>query len=368
VAERLWAQETDIYHNLKTHWGTVQEWLNAVLVRQGGVDTLVADELSVLPGMDELANLLWINSHRESGEYDLIVVDAAPTGETLRLLSFPDVMRWWMERIFPWHRRAMGVARPLLGTLIDLPLPSDEVYASLEDLFARLDELHRMLVDPQLTSVRLVVNPEKMVIAESQRTYTYFNLFGYPCDLVVVNRVLPDAVTDPYFAAWKDIQAAHLRHIEEGFSPLPIRTAPLFGNEVLGLPALREMAGAVFGEEDPTRRYFAGQTQRIEPDPEGGYRLVIPLPFTTRGDVGLRQSGDELFVRVGAYRRHLVLPRTLVGHRPSGAKMDEAGHALVVRFRPAEPAGDRPAEPAGDRPAEPAGDRPAEPAPPGAGA
>src|SRR5436309_2195241 len=203
VAPNLWAQETDIYDNLQTHWGTVQEWLEAVLRWSGTVDSLVADELTILPGMDELANLLWINRHRASGNYDVIVVDAAPTGETLRLLSFPDVMRWWMERIFPIQRRAMGVARPLLRTFVDVPLPSEQVYESIEKLFRQLDVLHGMLTDPQLTSIRLVLNPEKMVVAEAQRTSTYLHLFGYPSDLVVANRVLPPEVTDAYFAAWK---------------------------------------------------------------------------------------------------------------------------------------------------------------------
>ncbi|HYW87092.1 MAG TPA: TRC40/GET3/ArsA family transport-energizing ATPase, partial [Chloroflexota bacterium] len=194
VANNLWAQETDIYNNLQTHWGVVQEWLNAILRWSGEVDSLVADELTVLPGMDELANLLWINRHRESGRFDVIIVDAAPTGETLRLLSFPDVMRWWMQRIFPIQRRAMGLARPLIGTFIDMPLPSDKVYDSVERLFAQLDKLHAMLVDRTLTSVRLVLNPEKMVVSEAQRTSTYFHLFGYPMDLVVANRVLPAEV------------------------------------------------------------------------------------------------------------------------------------------------------------------------------
>src|SRR5207248_6164480 len=147
VAPNLWAQETDIYNNLQTHWGDIQKWLNAVLRWSGEVDHLVADELTVLPGMDELANLLWINRHRQSGRFDVIVVDAAPTGETLRLLSFPDVMRWWMQRIFPIQRRAMGIARPLIGAFIDMPLPTDKVYESVERLFGQLDTLHRMLVD-----------------------------------------------------------------------------------------------------------------------------------------------------------------------------------------------------------------------------
>src|ERR1044071_3603530 len=158
-----------------------------------GMDSMVADEMAILPGMDELANLLWINQHHDSGQYDVVVVDAAPTGETLRLLSFPDVLSWWMERLFPIQRKAMGVARPLLRTLVDIPLPSDEVYAAVERLFGQLERLHKMMVDPELTSIRLVFNPERMVVKEAQRTYLYLNLFQYPSDLAGCNRRLPQA-------------------------------------------------------------------------------------------------------------------------------------------------------------------------------
>src|SRR5919205_322150 len=238
VAPNLWGQETDIYNNLQTHWGTVQDWLSAILRWSGEVDSLVADELTVL---------LWINRHRESGNYDVIVVDAAPTGETLRLLSFPDVMRWWMQRIFPIQRRAMGIARPLIGTFIDMPLPTDKVYESVERLFAQLDTLHGMLVDASLTSVRLVLNPEKMVVSEAQRTSTYFHLFGYPMDMVVANRVLPTAIADPYFEHWKETQARYLKRVEEGFSPVPIKQVPLFDDEVVGVDALGRMPEALYG-------------------------------------------------------------------------------------------------------------------------
>ncbi|MBI3971584.1 MAG: ArsA family ATPase [Chloroflexi bacterium] len=339
VTPHLWAQETDIHHNLQTHWGTVQEWLTALLAWQGVVDSLVADELTVLPGMDELANLLWINRHREAGSYDVIVVDAAPTGETLRLLSFPDVLRWWMEHIFPVHRRAMGMARPLMSAFVNVPLPSERVYDNIKELYAHLDQLHRMLVDPELTSVRQVLNPEKMVVAEAQRTHAYLQLFGYPTDLVVVNRVLPPEVVDPFFAAWKDTQATYLRQIAEGFQPLPIRTVPLFENEVLGLGLLRRMGEALYGRDDPTHIFFRGRTQTVERGPDGTFELVIPLQFAARGDVQLRQTGDELYVRVGAHRRHIVLPRALAGRHATGAKLDGPARALRVRF--GSSAGDR---------------------------
>jgi arsenite-transporting ATPase len=240
-----------------------------------------------------------------------------------------------MQRIFPIQRRAMGLARPLISTFVDMPLPSEKVYDSVERLFAQLDRLHRMLVDPTLTSVRLVLNPEKMVVSEAQRTSTYFHLFGYPMDLVVANRVLPAQVTDTYFEHWKATQARYLRQVEEGFSPVPIRTVPLFDDQVVGLEALGRMAAALYGDEDPSRIYYAGRPQTLEAVPPGGYRLTIPLPFATKGDVSLRQTGDELFVHVGAYRRHLILPRALIGLRATRAKLEEADGSLAISFEPA---------------------------------
>jgi arsenite/tail-anchored protein-transporting ATPase len=192
-----------------------------------------------------------------------------------------------------------------------------------------------MLIDPRLTSIRLVLNPEKMVISEAERTSTYFHLFGYPMDLVVANRILPDEVTDPYFDAWKDTQARYLRRVEEGFSPVPIKTAPLFEDEVVGLAALGRMAAAVYGDDDPTRVYYEGRSQLLETLPEGGYRLTIPLPFATRGAVSLRQTGDELFVHVGSHRRHIILPRALIGMRATRAKLDESNASLAIYFEPA---------------------------------
>jgi arsenite/tail-anchored protein-transporting ATPase len=209
--------------------------------------------------MEELSNLLCIDDHRASGAYDVLVVDAAPTGE-LRLLSLPDALRWWIEQIFPMYRRGMMVARSLVRALTDAPMPPDMVFGSVLDLFHRLDRLQRTLVDPQLTSIRLVLNPEKTVVAEAQRTYTYLSLFGYPTDLVVANRIVPSDVVDPYLAAWKDAQAAQLQEIHEGFQPLPVKIVPLFGNEVLGLDALRCMAAAAFGLDDPTDRFSEGRT------------------------------------------------------------------------------------------------------------
>ena len=328
IGPNLWAQETDVYYNLKTYWGRIQDWLNAVLAwRQ--VNEIVADEVSVLPGMEELANLLWINRHRERGQFDAVVVDCAPTGETLRLLSFPEVGRWWVEKIMPVHRAAAQIVRPIMRATGGLPMPENDVYDAVADLFDQLGKLHGMLIDPQLTSVRLVVNPEKMVIKEAQRTSTYFNLFGYPCDLVVCNRVLPQSVQDQYFAAWKETQARHLADIEQRFAPVPVLEVPLFQDEVVGLDRLRELAQALYGQRDPAEIFWRGRAQRVEKDGDD-YLLVLPLPFTEKRDVNLLKLGDELVIQVGPHKRNLILPRILVGLETVGARLE--GDELQVRF------------------------------------
>lgn len=328
LSPNLWAQESDIYYNLDLYWSTVQKWINALFAWRG-VQELVAEELAVLPGMDELANLLWIETHRKSGKFDVIIVDCAPTGETLRLLSFPEIARWWVEKLLPVHRRMARVLRPLMRTWIGMPLPDDEVYDSVQELFGDLDEMHATLVDPETTSIRLVLNPEKMVIKEAQRTYTYLNLFGYPSDLVVCNRMLPDSVQDAYFAEWKNSQAIYHRQVEEAFAPLPIVDVPLFGNEVAGLDALAEMAAAVYGDRDPAEIRYRGRTQVTEQS-DSEYVLKLRLPFAAKGDVRLLTSGDELVVHVGHQKRNVILPRALVGLPTSGAKFEK--DLLTIRF------------------------------------
>ncbi len=328
VAPNLWAQESDIYYNLTRYWDTVQRWIHALFAWRG-VDDLVAEELAILPGMDELANLLWIETHRKSGNYDVIIVDCAPTGETLRLLSFPEVARWWVEKVLPVHRRIATVMRPVMRTWIGMPLPDDKVYDAVQDLFGQLEGMHDNLVDPDTTTVRLVLNPEKMVIKEAQRTYTYLSLFGYPCDLVVCNRLLPDAVQDAYFAEWRESQARYHQQIEESFSPLPIVDVPLLGKEIVGLDALRELATLVYGDQDPTAIRYRERVQSTE-QVDGEYLLKLRLPFTEKGDIQLLTSGDELVVHVGQQKRNVILPRALVGLATTGARFE--GDTLTIRF------------------------------------
>jgi arsenite-transporting ATPase len=328
VAPNLWGQETDVYHNLRRYWGTVHDWLRALLAWQG-VDDMEADEVAAVPGMEELANLLWINRHHESADYDVVVVDCAPTGETLRLLSFPDSARWWIDKLLPIQRRLSQVLRPMMRPLTGMPVPDQEVFKAVEELLLQLGRLHAIMSDRELSTVRLVVNPEKMVIRETQRTFTYLNLYGYVTDAVVCNRVLPASVGDGYFSHWKEAQEGYLQLIHEAFSPLPILSVPLLRDEITGLKALREMARHLFGSDDPTRIYYPSVAHEVRAE-DGGFVLSLGAPFATKADVSLAQRGDELSVQVGTHRRNVLLPRVLSGLRATSARVD--GGRLNVYF------------------------------------
>ncbi|MBI2845878.1 MAG: ArsA family ATPase [Chloroflexi bacterium] len=330
IGERLWGQEIDVYYSIHKHWNTLQNYMAAVLSWQG-VSDLLAEELSAIPGMEEGASLLWIDQHLHRDEFEVIIVDCAPTAETLRLLSLPDVGRYWFEKLFPIGKRATLALGPLARTLLDnVPIPDKATFEAAEGLFDLLGQLHGVLSDPQISSVRLVLNPEKMVIQESQRTYTYLNLYGYLTDAIAANRVMPpEAVDSGYFAAWGEVQAQYLQQIREAFSPLPILMAPFFEREVAGPEMLRRMADALFGDTDPARVLFSGEAHHID-ETASGYDLVIPLPFTQKGDVSVLRSGESLTVQVGSYRRNFFLPRTLA-RLPTGRARFEDRH-LKVHF------------------------------------
>ncbi len=323
VAENLWGQEVDVQYSIATYWGKFQQYMASVLTRQG-VEEIVADEVAIIPGLDEGASLLWLNRYVEEGTYDVVVVDAAPTAETLRLLSLPETGRWWYERLFALGKglgKTLGVLRVL---------PDNETVQAINQLFASLEQVRQILSNPDLTSVRLVINAEKMVIKETQRTYTYLNLYGYNTDAVVCNRLIPEAVTDPYFAAWKALQREHQTLIREAFDPLPIIRVPLFDSEVVGFDDLRRVAEVLFDGGDPTERLFEGRAHWVEPAEKGGYDLVIQLPFVKKSELQLYQQGDELTLRAGACRRNFVLPRSLWNRLVRGARFE--GGLLRVHF------------------------------------
>ena len=329
ITENLWGQEPDVYFNIGRYWRTIQTYMTE-LFSWRGLDEVMAEEMTVLPGMDELGNLLWIADHVESNAYDVIVVDAAPTGETLRLLSLPEASRWWVERIAPIGRRVSRIGRPMIERMIGVPMPRDEVFAAAERLLARLDKVHRLLADPDMSSVRIVLALEKMSIVEAQRSFTYFHLFGYPSDLVIGNRVLPaDLAGDGSFGVLRQTQQRYLPEVVAQFAPVPVRTAPQFDREMIGVDRLLEIGQALFGDADPTSFFYRGRPYQLKV--EGGrHFLEVALPFANKDSVQLSRSGDEMTIQVDGSRRTIVLPRALVDAPTRGAKME--GGILRVEF------------------------------------
>jgi arsenite-transporting ATPase len=309
IAGNLWAEQIDAQERLEANWRDIQEFVISFL-NWAGVDAIEAEELSVIPGLDEIFSLTDVKHHADSGKFDVLVVDCAPTAETLRLLSLPEVMNWYIERIFPVERRVVKTIRPLLSRITSMPIADDRIFAAVERLHRNLDGVRQLMVNDRMSSVRLVVNPEKMVIAEARRTYTYLSLFGYRVDAVVVNRIIPAEVNDPYFGKWKDIQAEHLATIQESFEPLPILTARLFDREMVGLDLLAEMGDEVYGDRDGTEILHRDEPLRVRKRGTA-YVLSLRLPFVEKVDLDVYRKGEELYIRVGSYKRNLVLPQTL---------------------------------------------------------
>jgi arsenite-transporting ATPase len=331
MATGLFAQEMDHGRMIEEHWAEIQEYMTTFFEWQG-TNSLAAEELAMLPGMDELFGLLMVRRHHNAGIYDALIVDAAPTGETLRLLSLPDQMSWYVEKIFPIQRRAAKVIRPFARrTRVNSlpPLPEDSFFGALQRFYEAVVGVEDILTDAARASVRLVANAEKMVIAEARRAYTYLNLYDYRVDAVIVNRLLPDAVSDPYFKKWREAQGRHLALIEESFSPVPIFKARLFDREMYGLEALAALGEDVFDDEDPLRVFFQGAAHDIVKS-NGGYEVVLNLPLVDKKSVDLSKKGTELLIRIGGYKRNVLLPDSMMSLRAAGAKVE--GDKLRVRL------------------------------------
>ena len=308
---------------MERHWHGVQGWLGDLLAERG-VDHISAEELTVPPGMDELFSLLQIKRHHEEGRFDCVIVDCAPTGETLRLLSFPDVVTWWLERILPSQRKLAPFAR----TLFDVPLPGDSVFEDVERLARNLVAMNGILRNRARTSVRLVTSLDRMVVKEAMRTFTYLNLYGYLTDAIVVNRVLPEEASEGYFAGWRDVQGRQMELVRSAFEPVPILQGPLFEREVAGPEMLDRLASAVFGGLDPSEVLHEELSQELVTD-NGRATLSLPLPLATREELELKKIGLEVIVRVGAQKRTILLPPALSAYATSGARFADGRLEIV---------------------------------------
>ena len=327
VAERLHGQQVAAQEEMERHWSAVQAWAGDLLLERGA-DRISAEELTVPPGMDELFSLLQLKAHRESGAWDVIVVDCAPTGETLRLLSFPDVLRWWLDKVFPQQSRLMDAARPIARAVLDLRLPGDDVLAEVNRLVENLVAMNGILRDREHVSIRLVTTPDRMVVDEARRTFTYLNLYGFLTDAIVVNRVFPEDVGG-YFGAWRERQLQTLDEVRAGFAPVPVLTAPYYAAEVVGDARLDELAVALFDGRAPEALLHRRLAQELRID-DGSAVLRLDVPFADKGDIALRKIGAEVIVRVDGHKRTVVLPPALAGYRAAGASFEDG--ALELRF------------------------------------
>ena len=329
VGDRLWAQEVRAQVEMERSWVAMRDWLARVLARQG-VDRLKAEELTVPPGMDELFSLLEIRRHDASGEFDLIVVDCAPTGETLRLLGFPEMAKWWIDKVFPWNRRLVSAAMPLARTL-DLPVPELGTLEEIERLAESLVGINTILRDRERCSLRLVMNPDRMVVREARRTFTYLGLYGFATDAVVANRILPTELDGGYLGGWRSRQEGILEEVRQGFAPVPVLESRLFEHEVIGPTMLERLGEELYGpiEGDAADLLWKGPGREFEMD--GNVPLLrLPLPFAERDEIDLKRISDELIVTVCGERRTIILPQALAGREPSGAKLENG--ALEIRF------------------------------------
>jgi arsenite-transporting ATPase len=327
VGERLWAQQVAAQDEMERNWAAVQDWLGEMLLERG-VDRISAEELTVPPGMDELFSLLQIKRHHEEGRFGCVIVDCAPTGETLRLLSFPDVARWWLQKVFPQSSQMLNAARPFARAMLDVTLPGDAVLDDVQRLVRNLIAMNEILRDNESVSVRLVMTPDRMVVDEARRTFTYLNLYGYLTDAVIVNRVFPEEV-GAYFGPWRERQLAALADVEAAFAPVPVLRAPYFGEEVVGGEMLDRLGERVFNGHDPAAVLHDALTQELVVGANAA-ELRLDLPFAEKGDISLKKIGLELVVRVDGHKRTLMLPPALGDYQPTGASFD--GAALHVTF------------------------------------
>jgi arsenite/tail-anchored protein-transporting ATPase len=330
INERLAIHEVNIQKEIKRHWREISAYVISVL-RTTGISDVEAEELAILPGMEELSAMMWVNQFRRDNLYDVIVLDCAPTAESMRFVSMPTTLEWYMRHIFPIQRGLLKAVRPIANRVSPIELPTDSYFANVQNLFAKLEGIDELLEDPKLTSVRLVTNPERMVLRETQRAFVYFSLHGLTVDGIIVNRVLPAEVSDAYFQEWRASQSRILEEIDTYFAPVPVKRVALFTHEVLGRERLDDLARALYQDKEDPAAVTRTEAPFAFVKHDGHYEVQVKLPFAVKGEVGLFKKGDELVVEVGTLRRHIGLPTSMAGLSPSRAKLEN--RVLTVEMR-----------------------------------
>jgi arsenite/tail-anchored protein-transporting ATPase len=333
VRPNLWGAELDALMELEGNWGAVKRYITQVLQARG-LEGVQAEELAILPGMDEIFGLVRMKRHYDEGIYDVLIIDSAPTGTALRLLSLPEVGGWYMRRFYKPFQAVSVALRPLVEPIFrpiaGFSLPNKEVMDAPYEFYEQIEALQKILMDNTKSSVRLVTNPEKMVLKESLRAHTYLSLYNVSTDLIIANRIIPAEVTDPFFKKWKENQETYRKEIHEDFHPLPVKEVPLYAEELCGLAALDRLKETLYGDEDPSQVYYKETTMRVVQETSNQYSLELYLPGIAKDQIQLNKTGDELNVRIGNHRRNMVLPQALAALQPTGAKMDE--DYLKIKF------------------------------------
>ncbi|MFO7817706.1 MAG: ArsA family ATPase [Desulfovibrionales bacterium] len=330
IEHNLWAQEVDVLEELSHNWQEIQKYIASVMNAIGNVGEIISEDMAILPGLEEMCALLEIFRMENSDEYDCLVVDCAPTGQTLKLLSLPDVAQWWIDKILPVERRVARTVRKVKPSIKGVPVPTDQFYDAMERLFYDVGALKKVLMDPEKTSLRLVVNPESMVIEEAQRAYTYLNLYGYPVDGVIANKIIPPQVSDEFFRSWRETQARHLETIKDVFSPLPVIEAFFMQQELSDKDHLENLAEKLYKDRQPLDIYYKGQPQTITKE-GNDYIFSVELPFIEKSDLELRRKGDDrLILQIGNWRREIFLPSSLSQKPLKKAKLENG--ILTIRF------------------------------------
>ncbi len=328
VSENLWIQELDIQEEIQRYWGDIYKYISGLLNRTG-IDEVLAEELAVFPGMEEVSLLLYINKYVRAKEYDVILLDCAPTGESLRFISIPTTLDWYMKKIFKWERTVAKYVRPVAKRMTDIPLPGDDYFQAIQDLFEKLKGVDQVLVDPEITTVRLVTNPEKVVLKETQRAFMYFCLYKMNIDAIIMNRILPETVTDSYFSDWLKGQRRNVAEAVEFFNPVPIFPVNLFSGEIVGYDHLRDLADQIYADRNPLKRFYNEAPYQLIKE-NSNYCLKLKLPFISNKDVELSKLYEELVIRIGGFKRHIMLPRQVASLNSVTAKME--GTYLNVVF------------------------------------
>jgi arsenite/tail-anchored protein-transporting ATPase len=319
VAKNLWIQEVDVQEEIARHWDSVYSYVSALL-NISGLEQTLAEELAIFPGMEEVSSLLYVNEYVRDKKFDVMLLDCAPTGESLRFVSIPTTLEWYMSKVFKLERRVARMVRPMLNTFASVPLPQEDYFKNIQDLHQKLSGIDKLLADAKVTTVRLVTNPEKVVLKETQRAFTYFCLYGLTVDAVIVNRILPEEAGGGYFSAWKETQQRWIDSIEEFFAPVPVWRVPYFPDEVLGVERLNKLAKALYGSRDPAKQYFQETPYRFR-KANGRYQIHLRLPFVSSRDVDLFKKDDELVIRLGSFKRHVSLPQRMMKCEPLGARV-----------------------------------------------